>query len=252
MNLGEIGPEAKAAVPALTELLKDNSTSMQEILAEALGKIGPNAKDVVPAITELLQDKAYAVRASAARALGRMGPAAKDAVPALTQLLQDKEKWQIILPAAATALGDIGPAAKDAVPALTQLLKYQDEQMRKSAVDAWKRFNRAWDRLPADRVDPQGRLPGGAVHREREGGAESCRFVRRPLKSKRGRPQRFEVVSLLFAPRIMILARRDVRRTGCRTEPVDQFPQSTEGAAPCFARHLRSSHDIAEACSCSR
>ena len=43
----------------------------------ALGKIGPEAKDAVPALTELLNDKNENVRSAAAIALGGIGPAAK-------------------------------------------------------------------------------------------------------------------------------------------------------------------------------
>ena len=57
----------------------------------ALGKIGPEAKDAVPALTELLNDKNENVRSAAAIALGGIGPAAKSAVPALTKLLKDGE-----------------------------------------------------------------------------------------------------------------------------------------------------------------
>jgi HEAT repeat protein len=85
-----MGPEAKTAVPALTELLKDDDEWVRRAAAWALGKIGPEAKTATPALTELLRDKW--VRQTAASTLGNIGPEAKTAIPALTELLQDTDK----------------------------------------------------------------------------------------------------------------------------------------------------------------
>jgi HEAT repeat protein len=46
--LGRFGPEAKAAVPDLVELLSDRTTIVRCYAAEALGRIGPEAKGAVP------------------------------------------------------------------------------------------------------------------------------------------------------------------------------------------------------------
>jgi HEAT repeat protein len=53
--LGEIGPEAKAAVPALIDALKD--ASIRADVATALGNMGSAAKDAVPALREALTGK---------------------------------------------------------------------------------------------------------------------------------------------------------------------------------------------------
>jgi HEAT repeat protein len=52
--LAEIGPEAKAAVPALLGALKDENG---ELRGAALGAIGPGAKEAVPDLTKALQGK---------------------------------------------------------------------------------------------------------------------------------------------------------------------------------------------------
>ena len=57
MAVGNIGREAKPAVPALHDLLKDKIVAVRLDAAEALGKIGPEAKTAIPALTELLKDK---------------------------------------------------------------------------------------------------------------------------------------------------------------------------------------------------
>jgi HEAT repeat protein len=88
--LGGIGPDAKAAVPALTELLKDSDYNETTDLLFALGCIGPEAKTAVPKIIALLDDHGD-VRFAALSALGGIGPNAKLAIPALTRLLEDKD-----------------------------------------------------------------------------------------------------------------------------------------------------------------
>jgi HEAT repeat protein/beta-lactamase regulating signal transducer with metallopeptidase domain len=50
---GEMGPKAKAAVPALIEALKDNETQSEAVAA--LSAIGPDAKAAVPVLKDLLQ-----------------------------------------------------------------------------------------------------------------------------------------------------------------------------------------------------
>ncbi len=91
--LGMIGPEAKTAVPALTELLKDKEARVRMASAEALVKIGPEAKAAIPVVTELLKDKDSDVRSWAAEVLGEMMSEAKGAIPALTELSRDEDRF---------------------------------------------------------------------------------------------------------------------------------------------------------------
>ena len=86
--------------------------------ATALGQIGPAAAEAVPALIKVLGDAERVVRGRAAEALGKIGPAAAEAVPALIKVLGDAE----CRPDAAEALGKIGPAAAEAVPALIKAL----------------------------------------------------------------------------------------------------------------------------------
>lgn len=125
-TLGRIGPEAKAAVPVLTELLTHKEQSTRYNAASALGKIGPEAKAAVPALTDLLKDQSIFNRGAAAEALGKIGPEAKAAKNAM---------------AAADALGRIGPGAKAAIPSLTQWLKTNDSLFRLRVAIALVRIN---------------------------------------------------------------------------------------------------------------
>jgi len=78
--LGELGLQARAAIPVLMELLKGKSPDVSYAV-ETLGKIGSEAKAAIPALTELLKDKDSNVRRTAAEALGKIGPEAKTAIP---------------------------------------------------------------------------------------------------------------------------------------------------------------------------
>jgi hypothetical protein len=147
--IGQIGKDAKAAIPALIAALKDTDPSVRMEATIALSKIGPEA---ITALTEALKSKNSYQRMGAALSLGHMGSAAKKAVAALQEALKDKslavrchaaqalfridpEQAEAAVPvlaeglksdrqhirmAAATTIGLIGPAAKSAAPALRE------------------------------------------------------------------------------------------------------------------------------------
>lgn len=89
--LGEIGPEAKEAIPVLIPLLEDGEFMIRRAVAEALAAIGPETREL-PALIRALQDEDYWVRTFVAEALETMGADAKEAVPVLIQALGDA-KW---------------------------------------------------------------------------------------------------------------------------------------------------------------
>ena len=60
------------AMVTLTELLKHENKDVRQAAAEALGEIGPAAKAVIPALTELLKDKNEWVLKAAAEALEKI------------------------------------------------------------------------------------------------------------------------------------------------------------------------------------
>jgi hypothetical protein len=116
-------------------LLKSAKKADRIAAAEVLGQIGPEAAPAVPALMVLLKDRTTQECNVAARSLGRIGPGAKSAVPLLIDFLNDTEVRQfpfdrslvpvfpsnfVCMPAevAAEALGGIGPDAKAALPVL--------------------------------------------------------------------------------------------------------------------------------------
>jgi HEAT repeat protein len=101
--LGQIGPDAQAAVPALTEVLKDPRLSAyRPYFAMALLRISrPAASAAIPGLIETLADKSHAVRLSwqaaatlrqeAAAALGELGMDVPDVVPSLALAVGDAD-----------------------------------------------------------------------------------------------------------------------------------------------------------------
>jgi HEAT repeat protein len=122
--LRRIGPGAKAAVPALLEMLQDDGPFHAEVavtavaldpvagkpavewvrarlakeddedhydVVNALETVGPNGKSMLPELTALLKSKAPYIRVHAAVAVGSVGPAASEALPALRGLLANEK-----------------------------------------------------------------------------------------------------------------------------------------------------------------
>jgi serine/threonine-protein kinase len=139
--LGRIGPGAKAAVPALTEALSDRDALVRTEAAKALGQLGPAASGAVPALAESLRQSDVYFRREVARALARIGPETGPAVPALTDALRDKDKF--VRMEAAKALGRAGALARSAVPALNAALKDSEMLVAREAAEALKRISGA-------------------------------------------------------------------------------------------------------------
>lgn len=77
------------AVPELTRALKDKDPEVREGTATVLSGIGTEAKAAVPALIDLLKDdEREGVRWNAVRALGNIGPAASSAIPSLEAMAQ--------------------------------------------------------------------------------------------------------------------------------------------------------------------
>ena len=91
--LGRIGPEAKAAVPGLMGLLKDEDKEVRSKAAMALcGIHAPEAKEALRVLIELLRDEDWAFRLTTAQALGRIGSEAKACRPGPHRITQGQRR----------------------------------------------------------------------------------------------------------------------------------------------------------------
>jgi HEAT repeat protein len=134
--LGEMGPQAKDAVPGLTKLLDDKSPQVRREAVMALGAIGKDAQSAVPAIVKLLNDEAHQVQIGAGFAVGMLGPAAKSAIPTLQRNLKSDDEFTRVLSAWAIAkVNDKDPKAFDqAVDMLAKGIASEDPRVRRASI----------------------------------------------------------------------------------------------------------------------
>lgn len=129
--LGNIGGPASDAVEALLAYFDHPNDELRETVAESLGAIGPAARSAVPALAERLSDPSSDVRIEAAWALGEIGGAhaVEALIPALRDPHPDVQAWAV------RSLAKLGGAAAAAVPALASLV--QDAEQPLSGDAAW-------------------------------------------------------------------------------------------------------------------
>jgi len=106
LALGELGPDAKKAIPYIIEMLGLEDRSARMSAAEALGLFGPDAAEAVPALIKALDDSQEWVRMRAARSLGQIGPAASAAISKL-KLVSEGDRFDYVRQAAQEAIGRI-------------------------------------------------------------------------------------------------------------------------------------------------
>jgi HEAT repeat protein len=70
--LGQMGPQAREALPALIQALQDREAMVRDAVADAIGCIGPDAPDAVLALMQALADTNSFVQATAAKALKKI------------------------------------------------------------------------------------------------------------------------------------------------------------------------------------
>jgi hypothetical protein len=90
MGLGEFGPAARAAVPALLQALQGHDAAVRGSAAFSLGKIHAQPEVIIPLLTKCLDDDD--LQESAAEALGEYGPLSKAAIPKLLVLFKVPSK----------------------------------------------------------------------------------------------------------------------------------------------------------------
>jgi HEAT repeat protein len=131
--LKRIGPEAAAAVPALTRALASGDSEVCADAAETLSLVGQPAWPAAPALRQALTKGTPAVQWRAAAALGAIGPSAASASEELAAWLSSSHADADLRAAAAEALSKVGAPARLAVPALTAALADSSQSVRFAA-----------------------------------------------------------------------------------------------------------------------
>ena len=126
-----IGP---AALPLLTELLRDERISIRREAADALIDLAPHTESIQPALRRALSDEDSAVAGDAARALGALGHRASPSVSALIKTLSHEDPYVRIY--AAEALASIGPKAAAATADLARAVSDPAPGVRWAACEA--------------------------------------------------------------------------------------------------------------------
>ncbi|MCC9606084.1 HEAT repeat domain-containing protein [Blastopirellula sp. JC732] len=113
--LRELGPDAKAAVPALIETLKVDDAEVQSETMMVLGGLGQSAAPATESIAKFLASPEAGLQQSALYALGTIGPSAKAAIPQITPLLDSDVEFTKV--AAGWAIAHIDPTSDAAAKA---------------------------------------------------------------------------------------------------------------------------------------
>lgn len=169
-SLGQLGPAAASALPAVKELLADPTPNVatrvpravmqidpeggmkvllaaltsrdvhaRAALAEGLADAARNSPEAVEALSGLLKDGQLEVRYRALLALARVGKAAEPAMPSLIHVLS-QDRVYLLRATAAEVLGQFGPAAAPATPELVQALSDWNPEVRKRAQAALQKI----------------------------------------------------------------------------------------------------------------
>jgi HEAT repeat protein len=104
--------EAAAALPALSEAMRDGESELRAAAAAAIGHL--ETSEAVPLLIQALHDDDGSVRASAARTLGNIGPKAEAALTELRAATNDENYW--VSRAAKLAIRSIAPGPRKVYP----------------------------------------------------------------------------------------------------------------------------------------
>jgi HEAT repeat protein len=126
--LGQFGPEAKEAIPALLAIALENHGKARRDIKigheEAVTALAAIAAEPPAELLDLLGHSSPLKREAAAKALGAFGPRAAPAVPRLIEQLRDANPFTAL--AALVALEQIGPPAAAAIPVLAAIAHKRD------------------------------------------------------------------------------------------------------------------------------
>ncbi|MBL8795621.1 MAG: HEAT repeat domain-containing protein, partial [Planctomycetia bacterium] len=130
--LAQIEVEPKSRVALWVDALKkDREPSVRAAAAQALGQLGPTAKNATPALLDAQKQSltanatmdASGMRKAVLEALARIEPDAREQLPRWLDALK-KDRDPAVMQTATAALGRIGAPAKSALPLVKEALRY--------------------------------------------------------------------------------------------------------------------------------
>jgi HEAT repeat protein len=129
--LGAIGPDAKPALPALTNYFKNETGTARVSAAGAICQIDPDNKLATEHLIESVEDKSFEARRVAITCMGELPPR-KEFVLALTGALKNEGPDTRTL-AILTLRKCCGPFAEEVIPLLKRALDDENEKVREAA-----------------------------------------------------------------------------------------------------------------------
>jgi HEAT repeat protein len=140
LNLGRIGPNAAAAIPALFETLGSPEPEVAMAAVDSLSKIGVPREILLPRLTENLSSHNETLRVNYAARILMIDPGHSEAQQALLRLIQG---GSIFASFALETLGRAGPAARPVVPPLRALAPAQSRELREQTLRTIERIESA-------------------------------------------------------------------------------------------------------------
>lgn len=131
--IGEMGQDAKKAIPDVIAAMKDSDPHVRSVAAGVLPEIGATADQAIPPLLELLEREQTV---SVIRALSAYREQAAPSLEPLSKILQDKERDSEIRWNAARTLGKLGKAGAPSIPTLIDHLEDPSDTVREHSAEA--------------------------------------------------------------------------------------------------------------------
>ncbi len=135
-QIGNLGPGAAPALPAMMERLND--PDLQAPLLAALAKMGPASIGALPRLTELAKAPAIPTRVAAVLAISGIGHEAAAALPTLYAVAKDEDGD--VRAAAIKALAAVEPNEAQTITTLVKALEDESGRVRRPAAAALSKF----------------------------------------------------------------------------------------------------------------
>ena len=136
-ELGNIGPDAKAAAPLLLAALDGTNDMLFSQVPGALKKMGVPTETFLPRMKNQLRSENETSRVNAAARVLELDPADHEA---LVVLIDQIKRWALLRGFAIETLGRAGPPTAEAIPVLREVVKHGSNQEREAARQALRRI----------------------------------------------------------------------------------------------------------------